>query len=117
MQKMIDYAKREINVGNWITIAIIIFAAGGAYWQLSATETRLTRHIEQDFTPVETKVDRLQRNMVPQDEIDDFVTEQQFKALQQQNKQDLESLKELMREIQSNTNQRLDYIIERLDER
>lgn len=116
MKKMIDYAKREINVGNWITIAIIIFAAGGAHWQLSATEQRLTRHIEQDFTPVETRVDRLQRKMVPQADIDNFVTEQQFNNLQRQNRQDLESLKELMREIQSNTNQRLDYIIERLDD-
>ncbi len=113
---MIDYAKREINVGNWLTIALIIFLAGGAYWQLTATEDRLSRHINNDFAPVETRLDRLNKQFVPRDDLDDFVTEQQYNTLQKQNKQDLEALKELMREIQSNTNQRLDYIIERLDE-
>lgn len=115
-ESLSNILKPERLVWNLLVLA---FIAGGFYYvtpqQIESNTDSIQKHLEQSqtkFENLDTRIDAntgrirtIERSYVPAEDLEEFVT-----------KQDLESLKELMREIQSTQRSRLDYIINRLDE-
>lgn len=115
-ESLSNILKPERLVWNLLVLA---FIAGGFYYvtpqQIESNTDSIQKHLEQSqtkFENLDTRIDAntgrirtIERSYVPAEDLENFVT-----------KEDLESLKELMREIQSTQRSRLDYIINRLDE-
>lgn len=112
MKAIKDYFQSNISLGNIILLA---FMAGGFWYvtpqAISANSEKIESHIEDDYGPLQNRVQK-NRAIITDLPKDRIVT-----------KGELESLKELVREIQSsqtkqmeNLNSRLDYIIQRIDQ-
>lgn len=95
---------------NALTLLLIVFVAGGFYYDQKAEVGNIqlnTENIERTQRQVERnslQIERIQAGYVSQKDLDDFVT-----------RPILEDLEKLIREIQSNQNDRLDRIEERID--
>ena len=107
MAELLDRFKKDITLGNAITIVMLIFLAGGAWYllpeRIEANRGALEAHVENQFVPLRNKVenntDRLINVEGNYGNLRDLIEEQQ------------QNETERYERIEN----RLDYIINRLD--
>lgn len=107
MTGLLDRFKKDITLGNAITIIMLIFLAGGAWYllpeRIEANRKALNAHVENQFNPlrekVESNTDRLINAEGNYQNLRDLIEEQQHNETERYER------------IES----RLDYIINRLD--
>jgi len=125
MKAVKEYFSGKINTGN---LLVLVFLLGGFWYitpqAISQNKQAIQEHHNQEFKPlieefnkVRRSVTQLKENTLPKERV---ATAEDLEGVVKE--RDLESLKELVREIQNSQNQqlkimnqRLEYIITRID--